>query len=233
MTRARHASCVWHWMDKTDVELKQDINQELASDPQVSAAQIAVSVDQGAVTLLGNVSTFWEKWAAEAATKRVAGVRGVKQNLSVRLRNDHQRNDSEIAASAQQALDDNVVLPKTIIAEVRDGAVTLTGRVTWNYEREAAGQAIRHLKGVVGLTNSIMLEQSNVKTAQVKEKVESALQRQATREAKSIHVDSAGGEVVLTGYVSSWRAMADAEDAAWSAPGVTQVVDRLRIAVNP
>ena len=124
------------------------------------------------------------------------------------------------------------MMPKTITAEVRNGAVTLSGQVTWNYQREAAGQAIRHLTGVVGLSNLITLEQMNVPTTQVKEKVEAALLRQATDDAKSIHVDTSGGHVTLTGHAGSWRSMADAEAAAWATPGVTQVVDRLQIATS-
>ena len=220
-------------MTKTDVQLKRDINQELAWDPQVDAAQIAVSVDQGAVTLLGNVDTYWQKWAAEAAIKRVAGVRTVAQDLTVNVLADHERNDSDIAAAVQRAFKWDVTVPDTVTAEVRNGAVTLSGQVTWNYQREAAVQAIRALKGVVGVSNLITLEKLNVSAEQVKEKLEGALQRRATGEANSIHVDTSGGKVTLTGHASSWRAMADAQDAAWATPGVTQVVDRLQIAMTP
>ena len=220
-------------MAKTDVQLKRDINQELAWDPKVNAAQIAVSVDQGAVTLLGNVDTYWEKWAAEDATKRVAGVRTIAQDLTVNLLNDHKRNDSDIAAAVQRAFQWNVSVPGTVTADVRNGSVTLSGQVTWNSEQEAADQAVRYLKGVVGVSNLITLEKLNVPPAQVKENVEAALLRHATTEPNSIHVDTSGGKVTLTGYASSWRSMADAEDAAWATPGVTQVVDRLQLATSP
>ena len=219
-------------MSKTDVELKRDINQELAWDPKVNAAQIAVSVDQGAVTLLGNVDTYWEKWAAEEATKRVAGVRTIAQDLTVNVLNDHKRNDSDIASAVQRAFQWNVSVPDTVTAEVHNGSVTLSGQVTWNSERQAADQAVRYLKGVVSLSNLITLARLNVPEAQVKENVDAALQRQATAEANSIHVDTSGGKVTLTGHASSWRSMADAEDAAWATPGVTQVVDRLQIAMS-
>jgi osmotically-inducible protein OsmY len=219
-------------MHKTDVQLKRDINQELAWDPKINAAQIAVSVDQGAVTLLGNVETYSEKWAAEEAAKRVAGVRAVAQDLTVNLLNDHKRDDSEIAAAVQRAFLWNVTVPDTVTAEVHNGAVTLSGRVTWNHQREAAEQAIAHLKGVVAVSNSITLEKLNVPAAQVKENVEAALRRRATGAASSVHVDTSGGKVILTGHASSWRLMADAEDAAWATPGVTQVVDRIQIAIG-
>lgn len=217
-------------MAKTDVQLKRDINQELACDPKVSAAQIAVSVDQGAVTLLGNVETYSEKWAAEDAAKRVAGVRTVTQQLSVNLHDDHKRNDSEIAAAVQRAIQWNVTVPDTVTAEVSNGSVSLGGQVTWNYQREAAAEAIAHLQGVVGVRNLIALERMNVPMTQVQDNLEAALQRQATAEAKAIHVEISGGKVTLSGQASSWRSMANAEDAAWATPGVTQVVDRMQIA---
>jgi osmotically-inducible protein OsmY len=219
-------------MTKTDVQLKRDINQELAWDPKVNAAQIAVSVDQGAVTLLGNVDTYWQKSAAEEAIKRVAGVRTVAQDLNVNVLHDHERNDSDIAAAVQRAFQWNVTVPNTVTAEVRSGAVTLSGQVTWNYQREAAVLAVHALKGIVGVRNLITLERLNVPAELVKEKLQGALHRRATGEANSIHVDTSGGKVTLTGHASSWRSMADAEDAAWATPGVTQVVDRLQIAVN-
>ena len=217
-------------MSKTDVQLKRDINEELAWDPKVSAAQIAVSVDQGAVTLLGNVDTYSEKWAAEEATKRVAGVRTVAQDLTVNLLNDHKRDDSEIAAAVQRAIQWNVTVPDTVTAEVSNGAVSLSGQVTWNYQREAAAEAIAHLQGVVGVRNLIALERMNVPMTQVQDNLEAALQRQATAEARAIHVEISGGKVTLSGQASSWRSMANAEDAAWATPGVTQVVDRMQIA---
>jgi osmotically-inducible protein OsmY len=99
--------------------------------------------------------------------------------------------------------------------------------VTWNSEREAADQAVRYLKGVVSLSNLITLARLNVPEAQVKEQAEAALLRQATDDANSIHVDTSGGHVTLTGHAASWRSMADAEAAAWATPGVTQVVDRI------
>jgi len=217
-------------MNKSDDQLKQDINHELAWDPTVNAAQIAVSVDQGAVTLLGNVETYSEKWAAEDAAKRVAGVRTVTQQLSVNLHDDHKRNDSEIAAAVQRAIQWNVTVPDTVTAEVSNGSVSLGGQVTWNYQREAAAEAIAHLQGVVGVRNLIALERMNVPMTQVQDNLEAALQRQATAEAKAIHVEISGGKVTLSGQASSWRSMANAEDAAWATPGVTQVVDRMQIA---
>lgn len=213
-------------MNKTDKQLKQDIETELAWDPKVNAAQVGVSVDKGAVSLLGTVDTYAQKWAAEEATKRVSGVRTVAQDLTVKLSGDHKRDDSEIAGATQSALTWNVAVPKSVTAKVQHGIVTLEGRVTWNFEREAAERAIRYLTGVVSVYNNITLT-PQASASQVKEKVEAALHRQATSDANSIHIDTSGGKVTLTGHASSFRSIEDAAGAAWAAPGVTEVVDRM------
>ena len=216
-------------MAKTDVQLKQDIEQELSWDPKVNAAQIGVSVDHGAVSLLGTVDTYAQKWAAEDATKRVSGVRTVAHDLTVKILSDHVRSDSDIASAVQSTLKWDVLVPKAVTAVVRDGWVTLAGQVDWNFEREAAGRAIRNLTGVVNVNNLVTLKKKEASATQVKEKVEAALQRQATADSKSIHVDTNGGKVTLTGHASSWQSIEDASNAAWAASGVTQVVDQLKI----
>src|ERR1700691_4451126 len=121
-------------MKKTDLQLKQDIEEELLWDPMVNAAQIGVTVNNGAVSLLGTVDTYAEKWAAEGATKRVSGVRTVAQDLKVKILTDHARNDSEIAAAVQNALTWDVFIPKSVTAKVQNGRVTLEGQVPWNYQ---------------------------------------------------------------------------------------------------
>lgn len=213
---------------KSDIQLKQDIEAELRWDPKVNAAQIGVSVDNGAVSLLGAVDTYAQKWAAEAATKRVSGVRTVAQDLTVKLTTDHKHSDSEIAAAIQSALTWDVNVPKTVTANVGNGAVTLEGQAAWNYQRDAAEHAIRNLRGVIAVQNLITLK-PEVSATQVKEKVEAALQRQATADAKSIHIDTSGGKVTLTGHASSWQSIEDAASAAWAAPGVTEVVDQVKM----
>ena len=216
-------------MAKTDVQLKQDIEQELSWDPKVNAAQIGVSVDHGAVSLLGTVDTYAQKWAAEDATKRVSGVRTVAHDLTVKVLSEHVRSDTDIASAVQSTLKWDVLVPKAVTAVVRDGFVTLAGQVDWNFEREAAERAVRYLTGVVSVSNSITLKKTEASAAQVKEKVEAALQRQATTDAKSIHVDTNGSQVTLTGHASSWQSVVDASNAAWAARGVSQVVDKLKI----
>jgi len=214
-------------MTKTDIQLKQDIEDELLWDPMVNAAQIGVSVDKGAVTLLGTVDTYADMWAAEDATKRVSGVRTVAQDLKVKLLTEHMASDSDIAASVQSALKWDVLVPKVVTASVAKGAVTLEGQVTWNYQREAAERSVRYLKGVIAVYNSITLK-PQVSVEQVKENVEAALKRQATTDAKSIHITTSGGKVTLTGKASSWQSIDDATSAAWAASGVTEVLNQVQ-----
>ena len=219
-------------MSKTDIQLKKDIEEELRWDPKVNSAQIGVTVDNGAVSLLGAVDTYAEKWAAEDATKRVGGVRTVAQDLTVKIQNDHKHSDSEIAEAVQSALRWNVYTPKTVTAKVQQGAVTLEGQVTWNFQRDAAERAVRYLTGVTTVYNYVTLKQPEVSETRVKEEVLAALQRQATTDAKSIQVDTSGGKVTLTGHASSWQSIEDASNAAWAAPGVTQVIDQVKMSMT-
>jgi osmotically-inducible protein OsmY len=218
-------------MKKTDMQLKEDIVEELLLDPQVNAAQIGVSVHQGAVTLLGTVDTYAEKWAAEDATKRVSGVRTVAQDLTVAILSDHMHSDTDIAAALQNAFEWNVYIPKTVTARVESGSVTLEGQVIWNYQRVVAERAARCLTGVVAVHNSIMLKPRTSAT-QVKQKVLAALHRQAVADGKSIHIETEGGKVTLTGHASSWQSIEDATNAAWAVPGVTEVIDQLMISMT-
>ena len=217
-------------MTKTDAQLKTDIEEELRWDPKVNAAQVGVSVDKGAVSLLGAVDTYAEIWAAEDATKRVSGIVSFKQDLTVKIRPEHLRSDDEIVAAAQSALRWDVFVPKGVTAKATFGAVTLEGQVSWNYQRDAAERAVRYLTGVVAVFNMITLK-PEVSPTQIKEKVEAALQRQATADANSIHIATTGGKVTLTGSATSWQSIEDAANAAWSASGVTEVVDRVNLAV--
>jgi osmotically-inducible protein OsmY len=218
-------------MLKTDMQLKSEIEDELRWDPKVNAAQIGVSVDTGVVSLLGTVDTFAEKLAAQDAVKRVSGVRTIAQDLKVKILTEHVRTDSDIAAAVQSALEWDVFVPTDITAKIRAGEVTLNGQATWNYERDSAERAVRSLTGVVAVHNLVTLK-SHISATQVKEQVEAALRRQATESAQSIHVETSGGQVTLTGHASSWRAIEDAATAAWAAPGVTQVIDRVKLSMT-
>jgi osmotically-inducible protein OsmY len=154
-----------HVMSKTDIQLKQDIEAELLWDPKVNAAQIGVSVDAGAVCLFGAVDTYAARWAAEDATKRVSGVRTVAQELSIKLLDEHKRDDADIAAMVQRILAWNVAIPDTVTAVVRNGAVTLEGVVDWKYQREATDLAVRYLTGVAEVHNSISIKSASEASA--------------------------------------------------------------------
>jgi osmotically-inducible protein OsmY len=216
---------------KTDMQLQRDVEEELRWDPKVNAARVGVTVDHGAVSLLGEVDTYAEKWAVEHAAKRVGGVRTVAQDLKVKLLGAHTRSDSEIAAAVEGALSWDVFVPKGVTARVQEGAVTLEGEVGWNYQRDAAERSIRHLAGVVMVANQIRLT-SRTSAANVKEKVVAALARQATEDAKSIHVSISGTKATLTGHAASWQSIEDASNAAWAAPGITEVDDQLKLSAS-
>ena len=215
-------------MRKTDDQLKHDIETELRWDPKVRPALIGVTVDKGAVTLLGAVDTYPQKWAAEDATKRVSGVRTVAQDLTVKIPSSHKQTDSDIAAAVLHALEWDVCTPSTVTARVHDGVVVLEGHVTWNFERLAAEDAVRCLMGVVMVYDEITLAPA-ASASQVKEMIQTALQRQATKDTNSIHIYSSGTKVTLTGHASSWQSIEDAANAAWAAPGVTEVIDEMKL----
>ena len=216
-------------MRKNDAQLKRDIEAELDWDPRVNAAQVGVTVDEGAVSLLGTVGTYAEKWAAEEATKRVAGVRTVAADLRVKLDPASEHDDQEIALAIESGLAWNVFIPATIQAKVQHGEVTLEGQAVWNFQREAAVHLARHVRGVVLVHDLIRLAPAaSVAPAKVKESIEAALQRQAIADARSIRVETTGGKVTLSGKASSWQAIEGAASAAWAAPGVTEVVDQVK-----
>ena len=215
-------------MTKADMQLKKDVEDELEWDPKINAAQIGVAVENGAVSLTGVVDTYAEKWAAEDAAKRVSGVRSVAQDLTVRILGEHQHSDAEIAEAALNAMKWDVWVPSTVKLSVQQGWITLEGQVEWNFQRDEAESAVRHLAGVKGVVNNVTLKPT-VSAPQVKERVKAALQRQATVDAQTIRVDTSGSTVTLSGDASTWQAVEDAADAAWAAPGVTDVVDNIRV----
>jgi osmotically-inducible protein OsmY len=215
---------------KTDADLKRDVSAELAWDPAVRSTAIGVAVKDGVVTLTGHIDTFAEKHAASRAVQRVAGVKAVALELDVRLSPDHKRTDTDIATSAEHALKWNTSIPVDAIRLTVDhGWVTLRGELEWDYQRRSVEKAIRPLIGVVGITNEIKLR-AKPQAADLARNIESALLRQAIREARQIHVDVDGNTVKLSGTVHSWHERAAAQGVAWSAPGVYSVVNELRIA---
>jgi len=215
---------------KTDADLKSDVAAELAWDPAVKSTAIGVAAKDGVVTLTGHLETFAEKHAAVRAVRRVAGVKAIALEVDVKLSPDHKRNDTDIAESAEQALQWNTLVPLDAIRLTVDhGWITLQGDVEWDYQRRSVEKAIRPLMGVVGISNEMTLR-AQPKAADLSRSIQEALTRQAIREAKHIQVAVDGTTVKLTGTVHSWQERDAAQGVAWSAPGVRIVVNELRIA---
>jgi len=214
---------------KSDLELQKAVQEELAFEPAVVATDIGVTAKGGVVTLVGTVASYAEKWAAERAAERVSGMRALAKELVVNLPGSSQRTDAEIAAAALRELEWDVeVSGCNIQVEVELGTLALRGEVEWNYQREAAERDVRKLTGVVCVLNDLTLRPS-ASPRQVRSKIEAALQRAAMKEARHIVVEASGSKVVLRGEVQSWAERAEAERAAWAAPGVLTVVDEIRV----
>ena len=214
---------------RTDSEIKRDVEDEIRWNPDIDATDIAVTVKSAVVTLTGFVHSYSDKLQAEADAKRIAGVAGVANDIEVRLPSSDVRPDPEIARDVVTEL--RLQLPLSadkIKAVVKGGWVTLEGEVEWHYQRERAERAVRHVKGVLGVSDLINLKPS-VSPADIKRKIEEAFKRNAEIDANRIQVKSSDGEVVLKGTVRSWAERQEAERVAWAAPGVKKVEDHIRI----
>jgi osmotically-inducible protein OsmY len=216
---------------KSDSEIERDVKEELGWHPDLDATDIAVTVKNGVVTLTGFVKSYTDKYEAEAAAKRVAGVIAVANDIEVRLPSVDERPDPEIARDAAAAIKNQLPISfEHIKVIVKNGWVTLDGQVEWQYQRQTAESAVRRIKGVKGVSNLIQLR-PRVQPSEIQRKIQEAFRRNAEIDANRITVEAHGGEVVLRGTVRSWIEREEAERAAWAAPGVTKVEDR--IVVSP
>jgi osmotically-inducible protein OsmY len=215
---------------KTNAQLQRDVMDELQFEPSVNAANIGVTAKDGIVTLAGKVSNYAEKYAASEAAERVTGVKAVTDETKVELPLAHQRDDQDIAQAVLNALKWHVWVPQDAIkVKVEQGWVTLEGTVDFKFEQTAARNAVQDLTGVMGVSNLISLK-SVVAPSDLKVRIENALTRAAELDGERIKVEVDGNKVILRGKVSSWAERDEAERAAWSAPGVWDVDDKLEIA---
>ena len=213
---------------KTDVQLQNDVTEQLRCEPSVTSIGIQVAAINGMVTLTGQVPTYREKCDAERTTLRVAGVKDITDEINVVPQAGHQREDSELADAVAKTLKWHVWVPSVVRASIENGWITLTGDVKWEFQLKAAEDSVSHLHGVKRVTNNISIKPS-IQPVEIQDAIERALKRNAVVDSENIFVSADAGKVTLTGTIYSQDERQAAEKAAWNAPGVTEVHNKLAI----
>jgi osmotically-inducible protein OsmY len=213
-----------------DSDLTANVSDELFWDPKLDSTAVAVSADDGKITLRGTVGSLREKREAQKAAQRVYGVISVDNQIQVKLMNDDKRADADLRGDVLQALMLDSLVPNTVDAKVEDGFVTLTGTANWRYQRDEADFVASNIAGALDLFDEIELTYPNPNAGDVKESITKAFKRNAALDADDLHVSTSNGTVTVNGTVSSWAEHDEAIDAAWAAPGVTSVHDDLTVA---
>jgi osmotically-inducible protein OsmY len=216
---------------KSDKEIQKDVMKELDWDPQVDAVEVGVQIEDGLVTLTGNVATYAKKLAAKRAAHRVAGVLDVVNNLAVEIPDPHKRTDQDVARAVRNALEWDVVVPDSKIhSTVSNGFVTLNGEVDSWADQLAAECAIERLAGVRGVDNRIEIKpKKRIDSESIRKSIEDALDRQAHREANQIGIKVKDGFVTLTGTVRSWAEKNAIHNLVNCAPNVQGLADLLTV----
>ena len=210
-------------------DLTADVSEELFWDPKIDNEAIAVSADDGKITLRGTVGSLREKREARKAAQRVFGVISVDNKLQVRLMTDQKREDADLRGDVLQALMLDSLVPKTVDAKVEDGFVTLTGTADWQYQRDEAEFVASNIAGALDVYDEIELTYPTSNAGDVQDSIKKAFKRNATLDADDLYVTTDNGTVTVNGTVSSWAEHDEALDAAWAAPGVTSVHDEMTV----
>ena len=212
---------------RTDAQIHKDVVDELGFEPSVDTSRIAVAVSDGIVTLSGSVPNFFEKWRSENAVKRVSGVQGVAEELTVSLFPGMEQTETDIASAAAHALEwDSVIPQESIRVNVENGWITLSGQLEWQYQSQRAFEAVAHLRGVKGVTNLIAVTPL-VSPVDIRARITGAFERSAELDAARVRIDVSGGHVTLRGSLSTWSERDAATKAAWNASGVTGVTNEI------
>lgn len=214
---------------KTDSEIQKDVIDEIGWEPLLHENEVGVSVKNGIVTLSGTVDSYAKKIAAENAAKRVAGVKAVAEDILIEYTSDGKRSDSAIAGAVVDALKWHSAMKENKIrVKVENGWVTLEGDVEWEFQKNSARYMVENLYGVNGITNLIRIKPS-ASPVEITRKINAAFHRSATLDSGKIQVGVNGSKVTLSGKVRSYSEKKDAENAAWLAPGVTEIENKLEI----